>query len=70
MPRFDQTGPFGLGPMTGRGMGRCCGYSRRFFSPKNELAALEEEEKALLEEKEMIEEEINALREEKKALEE
>jgi len=23
MPRFDQTGPMGQGPMTGRGMGPC-----------------------------------------------
>lgn len=23
MPRFDQTGPMGQGPMTGRRMGRC-----------------------------------------------
>jgi len=23
MPGFDQTGPQGAGPMTGRGMGRC-----------------------------------------------
>lgn len=69
MPRFDQTGPFGQGPMTGRGLGRCR-YGRRFFSPNNELAALEQEEKVLLKEKEMIEEEINAIREEKKALKE
>lgn len=27
MPRGDQTGPQGLGPMTGRGMGYCAGYS-------------------------------------------
>jgi hypothetical protein len=26
MPRNDQTGPFGEGPMTGRGMGPCGGY--------------------------------------------
>ena len=23
MPKFDQTGPLGLGPMTGRGLGIC-----------------------------------------------
>ncbi|MDD5099285.1 MAG: DUF5320 domain-containing protein, partial [Candidatus Colwellbacteria bacterium] len=58
MPRFDGTGPAGQGPMTGRGMGPCgrgfgrgrgCGFGR-FFSPKNELSALEAEEKALKEE--------------------
>ena len=26
MPGFDRTGPEGLGPMTGRGMGRCTNY--------------------------------------------
>lgn len=26
MPRFNQTGPMGQGPMTGRGMGRCTNY--------------------------------------------
>jgi hypothetical protein len=26
MPRGDQTGPYGLGPMTGRGMGYCAGF--------------------------------------------
>ncbi|KKU14503.1 MAG: hypothetical protein UX22_C0022G0003 [Candidatus Jorgensenbacteria bacterium GW2011_GWA2_45_9] len=62
----------GQGPMTGRGMGPCgggmrrgwgcwgCGL-RRFISPKNELAALEDEEK-------MLEEELAAIREEKAAL--
>ena len=27
MPGGDGTGPFGMGPMTGRGMGYCAGYS-------------------------------------------
>jgi hypothetical protein len=26
MPRFNQTGPMGQGPMTGRKMGRCTNY--------------------------------------------
>lgn len=26
MPRNDRTGPEGMGPMTGRGMGNCGGY--------------------------------------------
>lgn len=26
MPRGDRTGPWGLGPMTGRGAGYCAGY--------------------------------------------
>lgn len=28
MPRFDGTGPMGMGPMTGRGMGNCTGVRR------------------------------------------
>ena len=27
MPRGDRTGPDGMGPMTGRGMGYCAGYA-------------------------------------------
>jgi hypothetical protein len=70
MPNLDGTGPMGQGPRTGRGMGRgCCGGCRcgrgfgfrRFFSSKNELATLEDEEK-------MLEEELVAVREEKAAL--
>jgi len=73
MPGIDKTGPLGQGPMTGRGMGLCgrgMGYGRgfgrgfgfrRFISPKNELAALEDEEK-------ILEEELAAIREEKVAL--
>jgi len=54
MPKFDGTGPMGQGQMTGRGLGPCgggmrrgwgCGGGgfvfRRFISPKNELADLE-----------------------------
>lgn len=29
MPRFDQTGPVGRGPMTGWKMGRCTNYGAR-----------------------------------------
>jgi hypothetical protein len=74
MPRFDGTGPLGQGSMTGRGLGSCgggmhrgwgcCGRSfgfRRFVSPKNELTALEDEEK-------MLEDELAVIREEKAAL--
>ncbi len=28
MPRGDRTGPSGMGPMTGRGMGYCAGFDR------------------------------------------
>ncbi|AKI97730.1 DUF5320 domain-containing protein [Kosmotoga pacifica] len=40
MPGFDRTGPFGEGPMTGRGLGYCARpgtgaytYGRRWFWP-------------------------------------
>ena len=32
MPFGDGTGPMGLGPMTGRGMGFCAGFSRPSFA--------------------------------------
>jgi len=77
MPQLDKTGPLGQGPATGRRLGPCSGgmgrgwfgrygYGfgfRRFISPKNELAALEEEEQ-------MLEEELAYIREEKSALQE
>ena len=31
MPRGDQTGPVGQGPMTGRGLGNCSGYNTPGF---------------------------------------
>lgn len=71
MPGFDQTGPQGQGPRTGRGLGSCgggigrgfgCGYGRRFRSPKNELVVLEDEEKMLSDELEAVREEIKALK--------
>lgn len=77
MPRFDGTGPNGFGPQTGRGMGTCgSGFARgrgfgfgrgfgRFWSKKNEVSALEEEEKIMKDELEAIREEIKALQEEK-----
>ena len=73
MPKLDGTGPMGQGAGTGRGMGPCgagmrmgCrGFyglgRRRFISPKNELSALEDEER-------MLEEELTAVKEEKAAL--
>ncbi len=67
MPRFNGTGPLGAGAGTGWGLGPCgCGGRRgfgfrRFISPKNELATLEEEEK-------MLEKELEMLREGKAAL--
>lgn len=64
MPKFDRTGPRGTGPMTGRGLGPCGGGLRRGFGcflgrgwfnrpwlSKNEKEALNEEEKALKDQK-------------------
>jgi len=72
MPRYDGTGPQGYGPMTGRGMGPCAGASgrfgfgcRRFWSGKNELAAMEDEASILKEELQAIQEEIKSLKAQK-----
>lgn len=55
MPRLDQTGPLGRGPMTGRGFGPCgmgYGYSfgccgRRIFTRGEEKEILESDIKTL-----------------------
>jgi len=62
MPGFDQTGPQGQGPMTGRGMGPCNGGMRRgmgcgrgfgrfagraYLSKSEEVDELEDEAKAM-----------------------
>lgn len=79
MPKMNGTGPLGQGAGTGWGRGPCgnglrrgqgCwggyGYGRRnYLSPKNELAALEEEEKMLLEDLEIIKAEKEALKAQK-----
>lgn len=39
MPRFDQTGPMGQGPMTGRRMGRCTNLGA---NPKNQASTTTE----------------------------
>lgn len=53
MPRFDGTGPFGQGPMTGRGFGRCSGgFGRgfgRFFGFRQPVEFTKDQEKKLLE---------------------
>jgi len=70
MPRFDATGPWGLGPGTGWGLGPCgagMGFRRGFgrgfgrfwrFGPQITKK----------EEKEMLEEEVEILEEELKAI--
>ena len=67
MPRLDGTGPSGQDPYTGRGMGYCRGGFgfRRFFSRKNTVASLEEEEKFLKEELRALQEEKESLKDQK-----
>ncbi len=76
MPNLNGTGPRGIGPRTGRGMGNCApgnnrrfGFGRgygagrgraRFFNPPQ---AIEQEEKQILQD------ELKALREETKQIE-
>ncbi len=66
MPKLDGTGPMGFGPRTGRGFGPCCVNfrGRSYVSKKNQLLALEEEEKILKEELAAIQEEKIALQKE------
>lgn len=79
MPNLNGTGPMGQGPCTGRGMGNCggaknvarggCGCRRRFggsarFS-QNNTQSLEDEEKFLLEELEVVRKEKKNLKKEK-----
>jgi len=35
MPRGDGTGPWGLGPMTGRAAGYCAGYQEKPCTTRN-----------------------------------
>ena len=64
MPYGDRTGPMGLGPMTGRGMGFCGRRGGRFNRGFNRQRALTKEE-----EKQWIEAELKELELEKQALE-
>lgn len=63
MPNFDQTGPEGLGPRTGRRMGSCCrGLGcRRFFTKKEESEFLKEEAQTLEEELKAVKERITEI---------
>ena len=74
MPKLDGTGPAGQGAGSGRGMGNCgggvmsrncCGrfggIGRRFYSSKNELSSLLENEKFLKDELAVVQEEIKAV---------
>jgi hypothetical protein len=73
MPRFDKTGPQGLGPRTGRGFGWCPpaygfgrGFGRGWAWPSFGWPFYQPTKK---EEKEMLSEEMKVLREEIKEIE-
>lgn len=77
MPRFDGTGPWGMSPGAGWGLGPCGlglrrGYSRvsgrgfrRLWTKQDEVAALEEESKALEQELTAVKEELKSLKDQK-----
>jgi len=80
MPGFDQTGPMGQGPMTGRGLGPCGGgmaYGRGYgrgrgwrhwgyYPPvREEKEVLVEELKSLKEEMKMLENRLGELKKKK-----
>jgi len=69
MPQFDQTGPMGQGPMTGRGFGPCglgLGWRRRFGMGRglgryfrwNWPVSQNDQKQALVEYKKALEEEL------------
>lgn len=74
MPKYDGTGPRGIGAGTGwslgpcgggmgyrRGFGRGYGF-RRVWTKKDEVGAMEEEQKILEEELKVIREELKSLK--------
>lgn len=59
MPRRDGTGPIGMGPMTGRGMGSCNTRDTRNFWRRNNNAQYSQDDKTFLQNrKEMLESEL------------
>ena len=78
MPGFDRTGPFGNGPMTGRGFGPCgrgmgrgMGRGRGFrrFAPAQAYEYTKEDEAADLKmEKELAERDLKAINDRLKEL--
>ena len=70
MPRFDRTGPMGMGSGTGRGMGPCCGGLgfgrgfgfRRFFTRTEEKENLQDEATTLENELKAIKERLSELK--------
>jgi len=80
MPRFDSTGPLGMGPITGRGFGPCglgLGWRRRFgagrglgryFGSWLWPQTNEDQLKALTEYKKALEEELEDVKKEEEEL--
>lgn len=76
MPRFDGTGPLGLGPLTGWGLGPCgrgLGFRRglrqglgwwRWIATQRKPLTKSEEIKTLEEEARILEEELKIVKEE------
>ena len=69
MPRFDRTGPMGMGPRTGRGMGPCGygpgmgrGLGRFSGMPYTPTLTREEEAELLKEEAQELENELKAVK--------
>lgn len=78
MPRFDGTGPMGMGPRTGRGFGFCGfpfgrrGMGRglgRYFN-WNQPQSISDQKKALADYKKALEEELEDVKKEEQELEE
>lgn len=80
MPRFDQTGPAGLGPMTGRGFGPCgmgLGWRRKFGMGRgmgryfnwNWPQTKEDQKRALTEYRKALEEELEDVKKEEGEME-
>ena len=76
MPRFDGTGPRGLGPMTGRGLGPCGlglgrggGYGRGFWCGCPMCGYYPGKKLTQDEEKDLLKEEMEELNREKEAIE-
>lgn len=72
MPGFDKTGPVGMGPRTGRGLGWCRGINAgrglgRYFG-WNLPQTKEDELKSLLDYKKALEEELEDITKEEKKL--
>ena len=64
MPNRNGTGPNGMGPMTGRGLGRCRGnggFGRRVFNNVQRNLTKEEEKEMLKKEKADIEKRLKDL---------